>query len=91
MGLGAKATTNIKLEIWKKLLLNIPNHALASLTRLSSDEIYAQDGLIDWAVGLSQDVARVAASHGFDLGDNTWDVVLKRLKPNVKGAKPSML
>ena len=91
VGLGALATTEIKLEIWRKLLLNIPNHALASLTRLSTDEIYAHDGLIQWAIDLTKDVALVASSYGFDLGDTTREIVLKRLNPNVKGSKPSML
>jgi|APCry1669189534_1035231.scaffolds.fasta_scaffold00019_17 2-dehydropantoate 2-reductase len=90
-GLGAAATPNIKLEVWRKLLLNIPNHALASLTRLPTDEIYSQEGLIQWAIDLTADVSRVASCYGFDLGETSREVVLNRLKPNVKGSKPSML
>jgi 2-dehydropantoate 2-reductase len=90
-GLNVEASNDLRGEIWRKLLVNIPNHSLGSLTRLSTDEIYRDPGRVALARTLLEEVVAIAAAHGWDLGADAVDRTLRHFQPNGKGARPSML
>jgi 2-dehydropantoate 2-reductase len=90
-GLNVEASNDLRGEIWRKLLVNIPNHSLGSLTRLSTDEIYRDPGRVALARTLLEEVVAIAAAHGWDLGTDAVDRTLRHFQPNGKGARPSML
>nr|WP_257022452.1 ketopantoate reductase C-terminal domain-containing protein [Pigmentiphaga litoralis] len=90
-GLNVDASNDLRGEIWRKLLVNIPNHSLGSLTRLGTDDIYRDPQRIALARTLLEEVVAIAAAHGWDLGADAVDRTLHHFQPKGTGARPSML
>lgn len=90
-GLQAEGVSDIREEVWKKLLLNVPSHALSSLTRLSSDRVHADPGLVRIVRQLVEEVSAVARADGYPLGNESSEAILARLKPTAPGVRSSML
>lgn len=90
-GLNVEASNDLRGEIWRKLLVNIPNHSLGSLTRLGTDDIYRDPQRIALARTLLEEVVAIAAAHGWDLGTDAVDRTLHHFQPKGTGARPSML
>ncbi len=90
-GLQADACPALRDRIWQKLLLNVPNHALASLTRLTTDQIYARPDLLEIALGLVEEVRAIAGASGSTLPPMSAQALRQHLMPRIPGARPSML
>lgn len=90
-GLNVEASAMLRTDIWRKLLVNVPNHSLGSLTRLTTDGIYSHPDRIALARSLLEEVVRIATAYGYDLGDKAIDDTIRHFTPNGKGARPSML
>mgnify|MGYP003575346889 CR=1 FL=1 len=82
-GLGAQASTNLRREIWAKLLRNGPMNTLCALTRLPVDGLAGDPGLLAQVHALVDEIAAVAAAHGSDV--SPW-VAAARNAPAQGGA-----
>jgi 2-dehydropantoate 2-reductase len=89
-GLNAHACADIREEIWRKLLINVPNHALASLTRQTTDKVYGDEALGSIAVRLVDEVIAIARADGHLIGHPDGQAVVTGNRPTVSGSKPSM-
>lgn len=95
-GMQATLSTDVRAEIWKKLLRNAPFNTLCALTRLSAGEFPNVPGLVALAQAMTDEVVRVAGAKGWDLPPpDAMDVVksgglINRASPNPM-ALPSML
>ena len=66
-GLKAEAATDIRREVWLKLVRNAPANSLAAITRLGLPEITADPELRPIAVRIVRETLAVAAALGWDL------------------------
>lgn len=88
-GFGIEATTDIRREMWKKLMGNLSSAPLCCLTRSRADQIIETAGMAALARAITEEGLAVAAAHGFtDLG---VDPVAMTTPGNRPRHKPSML
>jgi len=66
-GLKAEAATDIRREVWLKLVRNAPANSLAAITRLALPEITADLALRPIAARIVRETLAVAAALGWDL------------------------
>ena len=66
-GLKAEAATDIRREVWLKLVRNAPANSLAAITRLGLPEITADLALRPIAARIVRETLAVAAALGWDL------------------------
>lgn len=66
-GLVAEATTDVRREIWRKLISNASNNPLSALTRVMLGELGADPGLRRVMADVMRETLAVAAALGWDL------------------------
>jgi 2-dehydropantoate 2-reductase len=66
-GLKAEAASDIRREVWLKLVRNAPANSLAALTRLGLPELTADPALRPIAARIVRETLAVAAALGWDL------------------------
>jgi 2-dehydropantoate 2-reductase len=96
-GLGAEASTDLRRDIWIKLLRNVPLNALCALTRQPIDGLAAEPGLMALLNQIIDEIVAVARAHGWELPADA--VMAAREAPlhggaldgRQRGIKPSML
>jgi 2-dehydropantoate 2-reductase len=66
-GLKAEAATDIRREVWLKLVRNASSNSLAALTRLGLSDTTADPELRPIAAGVVRETLAVAAALGWDL------------------------
>jgi 2-dehydropantoate 2-reductase len=64
---GTDATPDIRADIWKKLLVNLPTSLLASLTTSTTKELIDDDGVRDLYVRICKETCAIAAQYGHDM------------------------
>ena len=96
-GLGAECTTDLRQEVWIKLLKNVPLNPICALTRLATDELASRPSLLALAQSLADEVVLLARVMGWDVSSHARAAV-EAVSPRgasqlakVKGARPSML
>lgn len=97
-GVHAEACTDIRTEIWAKLLRNASLNSLCALTRLPVDGLADDPALLALADALIDEIIAIAHSQGCDLSSHR-DPAREQLRrggaehggPKVTGLKPSML
>lgn len=67
---GAEATDQIRQEVWRKLLVNLANSPIGTLTRLGGDRIAADPRLRPIYLDLYREGLAVAAAEGVRLPDD---------------------
>ena len=88
-GFQIEATSDIRREMWKKLMGNLSGSPLCSLTRARADQLVDDPALGDLSRRIAEEGLAVAAAHGFaDLG---VDPILLTKPGNRPRHKPSML
>lgn len=90
-GLENVATTDIRREIWGKLLLNASGNTLSALTRLSPEKLGADPGLQPLMRNLMAETLAVAAALGWDLRQEINVDELSQRKDRKPGVRLSML
>lgn len=90
-GLETTATTSVKMEIWRKLILNAATLPTSALTRLRAGDLAEASSSLELIDALAAEAVAVARGLGFDidLAERT-----ERIRTVLKGAgdgKPSML
>ena len=90
-GIEATVTTQVKTEVWKKLILNAATLPTAALTRLSAGDLGQPGPMLDLVDALAAEAVQVARAQGYaiDLAERT-----KRIHAVLAGAgagKASML
>jgi 2-dehydropantoate 2-reductase len=90
-GLDGVASTDIRREIWGKLLLNASGNTLSALTRLSPGEMGADPGLQPLVRSLMAETMAVAAALGCDLRNEINVDELSQRKDRKPGLRLSML
>ncbi len=96
-GLGAEVSSDIRGDVWVKLLRNVPANSICALTRLSVDALAADPALMDMAGRAIDEVVKIARAHGTDIAE--WaDATRESLRHGggnaampFTGMKPSML
>jgi 2-dehydropantoate 2-reductase len=70
-GLEANAVTDVKKEIWKKLVLNAATLPTAALTGLSAGRLAAHPGMLELIDGVTREAVAVARAlgHAIDAGE----------------------
>lgn len=66
-GLKAETSTDLRHDIWKKLLRNTPFNTLCALTQLTADQFAHQPQLVALAQTLTDEVVQVARAKGWEL------------------------
>ena len=64
---GTEATSDIRADIWNKLLVNLPTSLLSSLTTSTTKELIEDDGVRDLYVRICQETCAIAARHGYPM------------------------
>lgn len=90
-GMGAAVSTDLRREIWAKLLLNASGNTLAALTRLSLLELATDPALRAMMAQLMRETLEVAAALGWDLRGETDVESLAQRGDRKPGPRPSML
>jgi 2-dehydropantoate 2-reductase len=90
-GLEGVASTDIRREIWGKLLLNASGNTLSALTRLSPEEMGPNPGLQPLMRNLMAETMAVAAALGCDLRQEINVDELSQRKDRKSGVRLSML
>lgn len=96
--LNAEVSTDLRQEIWIKLLRNASVSTLCTLTRLAVDGLAEDPELLAQGDALIGDIVRVAAADGYDIASQ-GDAAIESLRrggaerdaPPVRGLRPSML
>lgn len=95
--LNAEAVSDIRTEVWAKLLRNAPMNALCALTRLSVNQLAFEPALLGLYEAVIDEVAAVAMAGGMDLSDR---IAVAKAAPRLGAAvdgrvaaviRPSML
>jgi 2-dehydropantoate 2-reductase len=90
-GLPAEISSDLRAEVWRKLMGNASTNPLAALTRLGISDIGADEGLREISIALKNETLAVAAAMGWDLRQEL-DVEKHARRPQAPGGpRPSML
>ncbi|WP_233233501.1 ketopantoate reductase family protein [Bordetella sp. LUAb4] len=65
---GARASQQIRRDIWAKLVLNVPSSLTCALTVSTAPELFAQEDTRELWRQLGNEANAVAAAHGIDAG-----------------------
>lgn len=90
-GLDTPTTTDIRREVWLKLVRNASANTLAALTRLSLHDIAQDPALRRMAVHLIEETLAVAASLGWDVKAEVDAEQIVGRREGSLGPRPSML
>ncbi len=90
-GMEAVVSTDLRREIWGKLLLNASTNTLSALTRLSPFGLVADPALHAMMKGLMRETLDVAAAQGWDLRAETDIEALSQRGDRRPGPRVSML
>ena len=90
-GLEAVLSTDIRRDIWRKLMTNISSNPVAALTRLVAGDAATIPGLDEVAIGLIDEALAVAAANGCDLRGEINAAALARPAKGRAPGKSSML
>jgi 2-dehydropantoate 2-reductase len=90
-GLEANAVTDVKKEIWKKLVLNAATLPTAALTGLSAGRLAAHPGMLELIDGVTREAVAVARAlgHAIDAGERIE--LIHKVLERVGDGKASML
>lgn len=66
-GLTAEISSDLRGEIWRKLMNNAPGNSLAALTRLGHYELASDPGIKQLMKGIMRETLEVAAALGWDM------------------------
>lgn len=83
----APIATDIRAEVWRKLLLNTALGPVAALTGSNNQQVVSDPVLREFAFSIMREVAAVAKAEGVDLAVDQGQLLPERLPPH----KPSML
>jgi 2-dehydropantoate 2-reductase len=90
-GLPAEIPSDLRLELWRKLMGNASGNSLAALTRLGHYEISTEPGVKRLGMDIMRETLEVAAALGWDLRkDIDVEQMASRASPG-PGPAPSML
>ena len=89
-GLETTATSGVKTEIWKKLVLNAATLPTSSLTGTTAGGLGAS-GLVDVVDELARETVRVARSQGYDIDEAECLDRIHSIIANGGAGRPSML
>ncbi len=84
-------STDLRRDIWRKLMTNISSNPVAALTRLVAQDAATIAGLDEVAVKLIDEALAVAAAHGCDLRGEISGPALARPAKGRAPGKSSML
>jgi 2-dehydropantoate 2-reductase len=88
-GIDARISTDIRRDIWQKLVLNASGNTLAALSRMDLGGVGADPDLRAVSVSVMREALAVAAAQGWDLSaEMDVDKLARRGQP---GQRPSML
>ena len=90
-GLEATVSTDIRRDIWRKLMINISSNPIAALTRLVATDVAMIPGLDAIALELIDEAVAVAAADGCDLRGEINATALVRPAKGRAAGKSSML
>ncbi len=90
-GLDGALSTDIRRDIWRKLMTNISGNPVAALTRLVAKDVATVPGLDEVAIALIDEALAVAAAHGCDLRGEIGGAALARPAKGRAPGKSSML
>lgn len=90
-GMEAVVSTDLRREIWSKLLLNASTNTLSALTRLSPFGLAADPALHAMMKRLMRETLDVAAAQGWDLRAETDIEALSQRSDRKPGPRVSML
>jgi 2-dehydropantoate 2-reductase len=91
-GVEARVSSDIRREVWRKLLMNAPGNPISALTRLTAGERAADPELAELTVRIVQEVLAVARAEGTDLAGEVNLDEFRRPPGQGRGAgRPSML
>jgi 2-dehydropantoate 2-reductase len=96
-GLGAEASSDLRREVWAKLMRNAALNPLCALTRLPSSELSGDPELLAIGDGIIGELVAIAAAHGSRVASEAEEAraALRRGGPAgnkpVGGMRPSML
>ncbi|CAO3428589.1 ketopantoate reductase family protein [Azospirillum endophyticum] len=89
-GMPALLSTDIRTDIWLKLLLNAPGNPLAALTRLSAKDRAVDPELAELGQRIAGEVADTAGALGYDLpqyadadDSMTWAATRSETRPSM--------
>jgi 2-dehydropantoate 2-reductase len=85
---GTSATTDIRADIWNKLLINIPSSLLSALTISRSFELFRDPGVLDIYCRIADETCQVAAKYGVHMH---FDVDAQAKHAESNRHPPSML
>lgn len=89
-GLAAEIPSDLRAEVWRKLVANASGNTLAALTRLALFDIGRDPDLREYSIRLMRETLDVAAALGWDLREEI-DVVQVATRGARGGTRPSML
>lgn len=90
-GIETVATNDIRSELIRKAVGNVPNNTLCSLTRLDTVTIASDERLVKLAVGMINETLAVAAKLGVDLTrELNAEQIATRARNGRPGMRPSM-
>jgi 2-dehydropantoate 2-reductase len=90
-GMEAAVSTDLRREIWNKLLLNASGNTLSALTHLSPVDLGADPDLHRLMAGLMRETLDVAAALGWDLRHEVDVELLASRKDRIPGVRLSMM
>lgn len=90
-GMEGVIATDIRREVWRKLMTNISGNPIAALTRLAGKNIADVTGLDKLAMKLIEEALNVAAADGCDLRSEIMPSSIVSPARGRFGGKPSML
>jgi 2-dehydropantoate 2-reductase len=90
-GLPAEVSSDLRGEIWRKLMTNASGNSLAALTRLGHHAIASDPDIRQIGIRIMRETLEVAAAHGWDFRKEVdIEKAAGRATPG-PGPKPSML
>ena len=90
-GLRAEAATDIRQDIWVKLLRNASQNPICALTRLEAGRVARDAELVALANRVIDEIVAIAGAGGWDVAAEADKVRLKYDPDAAPGTRPSML
>lgn len=90
-GIETMVTPAVKIEIWKKLILNCATLPTAGLSRLNAGELGQPGPLLDLLDAITWEAVSVARARGLDISYEERVEAIHGLLPRAGAGKPSML
>ncbi len=98
-GLDAEASSDLRREVWIKLLRNAPINSLCALTRLPIDGLAGDPALLAIFNAVIDEIVAIAGAQGWNIPGPVVEVARAapvrggavEARPDARGLKPSML